>query len=202
MSTSVFTARIRNNFVVSTAVFQISSVILVHLSLLSIAHNTPHPAQRPQWNQSNLCYVTAAQLSVIVTPVQAESGALGKGDPKEMPTHEPAIATGRGTCHKHRLCGTVLEHQQPPKRRSLWFQSLGALRFVSTDLGPSGLDWIKPKRNLFIPSALNTNQKHCSSLEGAEMQSKLLVPFLSLGGIWKCKALNTNCLNWTYVNLF
>lgn len=44
------------------------------------------------------------------------------------------------------------------------------------------LAWIKPNRNLFIP-ALNTNQKHRSSLEGAEMQSELLAPFLSLGGI-------------------
>lgn len=42
----------------------------------------------------------------------------------------------------------------------------------------------------------------CPPQEGAEMQSKLPAPFLSLGGIWKCKALNTNCLNWTYVNLF
>jgi hypothetical protein len=42
---------------------------------------------------------------------------------------------------------------------------------------------LNQKRNLFIPSALNTNKKHCSSLEGAEMQSKLPVPFLSLGGI-------------------
>lgn len=46
------------------------------------------------------------------------------------------------------------------------------------------------------------DKEPCPPQEGAEMQSKLPAPFLSLGGIWKCKALNTNCLNWTYVNLF
>lgn len=117
-------------------------------------------------------------------------------NPQRLPGFRRTAALKRGTGKLRYRCLLFQANQRPTSVSK-------AKAFVARGAGaaPCG---IKKGQNVFIPQsrALNPHKKHCPPQEGAEMQSKLSAPFLSLGGIWKCKALNTNCLNWTYVNLF
>ena len=174
---------------------------------LCVIHAAPYHPSRPHhqytWKQIKpLLQVIARKLSFIVSSIHTELGIFCKGNPEGMLIYQTVNHNGErnllSTAVLWCVPGTPATSQM---QKFVILEPGGAVIWVPR-LEARVLDWIKPRRNLFIPSALNTNQKPCSSLEGAEMQSKLPAPFLSLGGIWKCKALNTNCLNWTYVNLF
>lgn len=77
--------------------------------------------------------------------------------------------------------GTVLcflwHSSRYPKRQKLVISGPGSPLFESPRLEATVCcTGLNQKRNLFIPSALNTGKKSCSSLEGAKMQSES--PFL------------------------
>lgn len=114
---------------------------------------------------------------IVIKKTARERTFICVTNPQRLPGFRRTAVLKRGTGKLRYRCLLFQANQRPTSVSK-------AKAFVARGAGaaPCG---IKKGQNVFIPQsrALNPHKKHCPPQEGAEMQSKLSAPFLSLGGI-------------------